>query len=290
MEQKSYTAAQKAQRHLKLLVVFAALLITLPVSAQAADKDISDTFIQNYIADKSVTSGMVVGYKAKDQKLVVPLTNKTARDMLGVVVPVNNTTFTLTSQATGNQQVLVAKSGTYPVLVSTQSGSIKNGDYLTVSALPGIAMKSTELQENIIGTATAGFDGKKNAIASATIKNSDGKTVNVTIGSVMVDLRLAPNPKYVRNNSLPGVVTSTANAVANKTVSLIQIYLSMALLTLTFFVVGVIFYGAVRSSIISIGRNPLSKNSVIKGLLKVLILGLLILGAGLTASYLVLKF
>jgi hypothetical protein len=185
--------------------------------------------------------------------------------------------------------VLVATSGDYKVLVSTQGGNVKSGDYLTMSALPGIAMKSSAYQEQIIGTAEADYSGK-NSLGTVSIKNTDGKKINVSIGTVAVSLRLAPNPTYVRNNSLPGTITNAANAVANKTVSLIQIYLSLALLTLTFFVVGVIFYGAVRSSITAIGRNPLSKRSVIKGLVKVLMLGLIILGAGLTGAYMVLKF
>jgi hypothetical protein len=150
-------------------------------------------------------------------------------------------------------------------------------------------MKASEYQAEIIGTASGDFNGG-HAIETVPIKNGEGRTINVSIGMVVVNLRLSPNPRYIRNNSLPGVITTAANAVANKSVGLIQIYLSMALLTLTFFVVGIIFYGAVRSSIISIGRNPLSKSSVIKGLFKVLVLGLIILGAGLTASYLVLKF
>jgi hypothetical protein len=301
MEQKRYTPLKVMNTYSRLLLMCVGLMLALPLSAAAAaaskepakppaDIDISSTIIKNYTADKSVTSGMIVGYKSKDKKIVVPLTNQTSRDMLGVVVPVDRATFTLTGQAAGSQQVLVAQSGDYPALVSTQGGAIKSGDYLTMSALPGIAMKSTAYQENIVGTATANFDGKKNAVANVSIKNSDGKKTDVTIGSVSVDLRLAPNPTYVRHNSLPGTLTTAANAVANKAVSLIQIYLSLALLTLTFFVVGIIFYGAVRSSIISIGRNPLSKQSVVKGLIKVLIIGLIILGAGLTAAYLVLKF
>lgn len=260
------------------------------VNAATPDKDISDTIIQNYKADPSVVSGMIVGYKGKDRTTVVPLTNKTARDMLGVVVPIDNAPFALTAQTVGSGQVLVATSGHYQALVSTQSGNVKSGDYLTMSALPGIVMKSSAYQENIVGTAEGDFSGGQKTIQTVPIKDGNGKTINVSIGTVPVNLRLAPNPSYVRNNSLPGVLTTAANAVANKTVSLIQIYLSIALLSLTFFVVGIIFYGAVRSSLISIGRNPLSRSSVIAGLLKVLVLGLIILGAGLVASYLVLKF
>jgi hypothetical protein len=258
--------------------------------ATASDKDISSTLVQNYKADSSVLTGMIVGFKGQDKSAVVPLTSKTARDMLGIVVSAGSATFTLTSQAAGTQQVLVAPSGNYPALVSTQGGNVKSGDYLTMSALPGIAMKASAYQEQIIGTANGDFSGGSHSIASVPVKNNTGQKVNVAIGTVAIALRLAPNPTYVRNNSLPGVITASANAVANKSVSLIQIYLSLSLLILTFFVVGIIFYGAVRSSIISIGRNPLSKRSVIAGLLKVLFLGVAILGSGLVGSYLVLKF
>jgi hypothetical protein len=49
----------------------------------------------------------------------------------------------------------------------------------------------------------------------------------------------------------------------------------------------VLLYGAVRNSIIAIGRNPLSRSSVLKGLLQVGLISVIILGAAGGAMYLV---
>src|SRR3954468_9304619 len=103
------------------------VLIVTPVGAAgAADRDISETVIQNHNADASVLPAMIVGYKGKDRPIVVPLSVKNIRDMLGVLIPVSYATFTLTSQTKSPHQVLVATSGDYPVLVSNQSGFIKS--------------------------------------------------------------------------------------------------------------------------------------------------------------------
>src|SRR4051794_33572219 len=186
------------------------LLLAAPLTLLAADRDISDTVIQNHNADASVVPGMIVGFKGRDRSVIVPLASKNSRDMLGVVVPVNNATFTLTRQSNSPSQVLVATSGNYQVLVSNQNGTIKTGDYLTMSAMPGIAMKVTQYQESVIGTATADFDGSKGVIETVPLKGAPSKT-KVAIGNITASVRLAPNPKYIRNNSLPGIITRTAN-------------------------------------------------------------------------------
>lgn len=264
----------------------------LPVKAFAnkSSTDISGALIQGYSADPSVLPGMFVQQQDKNRMLVVPLTDKDSSNMLGVVVSSNSAALTLTPQTSGNTQpVLVAPSGEYMVLASTQAGAIKPGDFLTMSSLAGIAMKASKDQENVVGRADTAFNGS-NALETATISVKGGKPQTVSIGDINVEVRLAPNPAFHSSNTLPGIVTKTADNIAQQSVPLIQVYLSLAILILTFFISGILFYGAVRSSLISIGRNPLSKKSVVLGLIKVLVVGLLILGAGIVGSYLVLKF
>ncbi len=71
----------------------------------------------------------------------------------------------------------VALSGRVPVIVSTENGPIKPGDYLTTSTIPGVAMKATK-GGSIIGTAMAVFDSEEVGLTLVFVKN----------GSVGVDL------------------------------------------------------------------------------------------------------
>lgn len=51
----------------------------------------------------------------------------------------------------------------------------------------------------------------------------------------------------------------------------------------------VLLYAGVRNAIISIGRNPMSRKSIVKALIQVILTSLLILIIGLFAVYLLLK-
>ena len=68
-----------------------------------------------------------------------------------------------------------------------------------------------------------------------------------------------------------------------------RIYLSIAITGLSIIVAITVLYSGVRNSIISIGRNPLSKKSIFRGLLEIILTAFLILIIGLFAVYLLLK-
>lgn len=70
--------------------------------------------------------------------------------------------------------VQLALSGRVPVKVSTESGAIVPGDYLTSSSLPGVAMKATKAG-SIIGQAMTGYEGEEVGIVTAFIKNGFGQ-------------------------------------------------------------------------------------------------------------------
>src|SRR5487761_1828759 len=218
-----------------LLVLFVLTSIStsflMPTKALATNQSaVAGAIIQSYNADPAVLTGMLVGLKPTDHTLVVPLSAKNSRNMLGVVVPASSTTLTLTPQSDANQQVLVATAGTYNVLVSNQNGKIKSGDYLTISSLSGIAMVASSQQQEIVGRAVASFSGGSSVIDTVPIKSSNGQISTVGIGRIAVDLRLAPNPLYTKSSTLPSVVSKTAIAIANKPVTLVQIYMSLILL------------------------------------------------------------
>jgi hypothetical protein len=278
------------RKHPGLIISFCSLLLLLviggPISAAAAGPGLSGSVAQSYSADSSVVQGMVVELNPKTQ-LAIPLTAKDIRNMLGVVVPTDDAAIVLTPQSSAAaKQVLIAGSGRYNLLVSNQNGPVKTGDYLTVSALPGISMKAGTEQAEIIGRAAGSFNGTSHAIATVPLKNAAGRASTVAIGQAAADVHLASNPLFEKNN-LPGFLNKAANKVANKPGS-IRIYLSSAVLLATIIISGFMFYGSVRSSIMATGRNPLAKKEIGRNLAQAIVSGMAIFLAGILAAYLIL--
>ncbi|HXR49557.1 MAG TPA: hypothetical protein VN778_00830, partial [Verrucomicrobiae bacterium] len=246
---------------------------------------------QSYNADTSVVqTGMLVELKPKDPTTVVPLPDSDIKHMLGVVVPQNNAAIVLTPQNVTTQQVLVATTGHYNVLATNQNVPIKVGDYLTISALDGVAMKASEAQSEVIGKAAGNFSGTANVIGQISLKDTLGHTSQVALGRIPLDITIAQNPLAAKSSDyVPSFLSKAAITVASKPVSAARIYLSMVLLFITAVFTGNMLYSGIRSGMIAVGRNPLSKKSIMRSLIETVIAGLIIFVAGVFAVYLLLK-
>ena len=259
-------------------------------TAPSTSVNITQAVTQSFNADPAVQLGMIVKLKDKDPSTVEPLDQKSLTKLLGVVVAPNDSTVTITPAKATKQQVFVASSGKYTTLVSNQNGAIKAGDFITASALAGIGMKADEGQSVILGKAAAAFTGTANVIGKVSLKNSLGKTTDVSLGRVAVVLDVSHNPLESKStNYVPGFLARTAQSVADKKVSAARIYLGLAVLALTTVITTNLVYSGVRNGMIAVGRNPLSKKSIIKSLIQTVIAGLIIFIVGVFAVYLMLK-
>jgi hypothetical protein len=185
----------------------------------------------------------------------------------------------------------VANSGRFTVLVSDQNGSVNIGDYITVSAVSGIGMKAGNVDPIILGKAIESFDaGDTNQVVNTvTVKDSKNQEQQLRIGQVLVDIGIGKNPLLKIDDSLPSILRRASELVAGKPVSAIRVYMALAVLAVSSLVAGSLIYSAVRSSLIAIGRNPLSKKSIIRGLFQVVIIGLSVFLSGVFGVYLLLK-
>jgi hypothetical protein len=279
---------------LKLLrssvVVLVGLLVLLgsPVWASAASSS-TQNVPQSYGADTVLRIGMIVGFKKGDASKVEPLSSDNVKALQGVVIAANDAAISL-SNGSSSTQVYVANYGRYNVLVSNQNGPIHIGDYISISSLNGIGMKAKDTEPIVLGKAAANFTGKGNGESRATVKNSDGSIVTVTIGMILVDITISGNPTQGHGlGDLPGFIQIASNSIAAKSVSAPRVYLSLAILLLTTVVAASILFSGVRSGIVSIGRNPLAKRYIIRGLLQVILASVIIFIIGLFAVYLLIK-
>lgn len=235
------------------------------------------------------TSSISQGFQSTDTKIVVGAlvslkqgtpntlelgTEDNAERLLGVVG--NKSVIELT---TGKSSVQVVTNGSVTVLVSDINGSIKDGDKIAASPIAGVGMKATA-STLVIGTAQADLSTADTDSRSVTDRHGKEKTVRIGAIPVQVD-KVFYQATPSQNSFLPPVLQQFASTVAGHEVSSMRVVISALLVLLLFTVVTVLLYSSIRSSIISIGRNPLSKESIYKSLLEVglSVLGMLVFAA-----------
>ena len=262
-----------------------ALLVAGPVMAQTYSGG-----VQGYAADTPLDTGTIVQLADKDADRVKVATKSELQNMFGVTVDRNQLPVMLSDENVENQ-VFVAASGTYNVLVSTEAGSIAAGDYVTLSSINGVAMKAGTEEKTVFGRANAGFDGSGVVLGAAPLKDTDSKTtstVKLATVPVTIDIKRNPNQKSTKAN-LPDALQRIGQAIAEKEVSPVRIYLSAGITAVSIIAAIAIVYAGVRNSVISIGRNPMSKKSIFRALLEIILTSLVIFIIGLFAVYLLLK-
>lgn len=268
------------------VIVIAASAVVLPVAAQTY----GGGSVQGYASDTPLDNGTIVQLTGKDANRVKIAKQAELQNMFGVVVDRNTLSVTLSSEALENE-TFVASSGTYNVLVSTQGGPIVSGDYVTLSSVNGVAMKAGTEEATIFGRANGPFDGKGITLGTTTLKDTNGNTnQTVTLGSIPVTIDIKKNPNIKSTESqLPDFLKRLGQEIAEKEVSPIRIYLSLGITAISIIAAIVIIYAGIRNSVISIGRNPMSKKSIFRALLEIILTSILILVIGLFAVYLLLR-
>lgn len=245
--------------------------------------------VQGYAATQTLNDGTIVILENAKSQTVAPASQSDLQNMFGVVVDPQQVPIKYSSADLQNE-TYVAVSGTYNVLVSTQGGDIAAGDYVTLSSLDGVAMKAGTTQSTVFGRAAGAFSSKSASLGTTTLKDSAGATKSVSLGvvPVTIDIRHNPNRKTTKVNA-PKFLEKIGQEIAQKTVSPIRIYISLAITAASIIIALVLLYAGVRNAIIAIGRNPMSKKSIFRALAEVVLTSILVLIIGLFAVYLLLK-
>ncbi len=268
--------------------VFAILMAFVAVGVAWA-ADYGGGNVQSYTATRAVDYGAIVELVNQETKEVKIASKDQLQSMFGVVVDPQQLPVRVSSGIAN--ETYVAVSGTYNVLVSTQGGDIAPGDYVTLSSISGIGMKAGTEEESVFGRAVAGFNSSSASRGSAEIKDVDGNLImTVQLGSIPVTIEIQKNPNEKSTKArVPEALERIGQAIAEKEVSAIRIYISLAITAISLVTALVVLYTGVRSSIISIGRNPMSKKSILRALLQIILTSFLILVIGLFAVYLLLR-
>ncbi len=267
---------------LALVVVFGSLFFTHSrMSAQSV--------VQSYGTSTNLEVGLMVELQPGNSSDVVALNQADATKMFGVVVNPNSAAESL-STVNSAHQAYVATTGNYQVLVDSENGSIHAGDYITISSVSGVGMKATSSDQIILGKTLSTFLGTTDSLGSTVLKSSNGQSSTVQLGLVDVSIEVAHNPLLQSSKpNLPGFLLSAGQSVANKPVSEGRVYIGLLILAISAIIAGSMLYAGIKSSIVSIGRNPLSKRSITRSLIQVTLTSLIVFILGLFAVYLLLR-
>jgi len=258
---------------LKILVLLTVVAVVLAPAKIAADG-----IIKSFKPKTSMQPGILVSLvkDSKDTVEILPANN--AQKVYGVVVDPSDVPLTIRKS---DVQVFVASTGNFPVLVSNQNGPIKNGDPISSSSTDGVAAKANLTQQYIIGRALADFNGGSSTI----FKTSDGSSAGIILAQIAPGI----NPQAKTDVGIPSNLRKISNSIAGKNVSALRIYGAVLVLFLGIIAAAILLLGGIKSGIGAIGRNPLSRKSIIKSLIQVVIVVGLVFVASLMGIYLLLK-
>lgn len=241
-------------------------MIASPLGAQGVS-----SIAQGFQASgANIVEGALVSLKP-DMPNTVELANPERIEKLVGIVGDNP----LIELSDGASALQVVTSGVTLALVSDINGDIQTGDRITASPIEGVGMKATQ-SGVVVGTAQASLSSV--GVSTRTMADKNGTQQEVRIGLIPLQVDtvfFAGEQTGNRSSIIPGAIQDLVNNIAGRQVSAVRILVAAILLALLFISVVVLLYSAVRSSIISIGRNPLSENAVHKSLFQV---GLTVVG------------
>lgn len=255
-------------RKIILLIIFLTSLFTffiLPRSVHAIEVTSEGLAVDVEVNAKNVPDGSIITInEGKYELSTIPYDPSIA----GVISYHPAAQF---SSGEKNKVPMVAY-GRAKVRVSTINGSIKNGDLITTSTIPGVGMKSKE-NGYIIGLALEDYDEK-----------DPNKTDTIYVS---LHLNFGMLASTVREN----LISSLQRGARAPFVSPLNTlrYLVAAFIAIFSFIAGFWFFGRVSSrGVEAIGRNPLARQFIILSVVFNVAITVVVMLAGVALAYLVL--
>lgn len=237
----------------------------------------ADSISLTFKAKTDIPVGSVVAISKDDPSTIELVPGGLSDQIYGVVIDPSDSAASIQLK---NRDVLVANGGIYSVLVNTQRGAISAGNYLTISSTDGVATKAIDVDTYVLGKAQENFDS-----TAPKAKLVGG------IPQALIKVQLEPGKNPLINNGglVPGSVRRLSESIAGRPLSAFKIYIVMAIFLITMTVSFLLIWVGVRSGILSIGRNPLSRHSIMQSLSQVIISSILVFFGGLVGIYLLLR-
>lgn len=218
------------------------------------------------IVDSKGNPGDIVSYKDGKYSLTDVFQDST---IYGVVVENPSISFV---DRNLEEAKLVTSVGEVLLNVSSKNGSIKEGDYVTSSDIPGVGVKAKE-DGQVLGIAMEEFSADKSDEIGQIYVLLDIKTMFFGKG-------LSGNILDIIRNSLTSPFMTPVQALR---------YLLAIAIIFASFVIGFSSFGRITgSSVEALGRNPLAGSAIRRVMFFNFILTFVIMAMGLIAAYFIL--
>ncbi len=260
------------------LLVFATLLLS-PSLIQAQNKPV-DVVTTLVVTDQEAVDGDIL--ISTDKGLTRAI--KAFDNQLFGVVQENSLAIYQSSETNAKP---VARTGIIYVNVTTLNGSINPGDYITSSPISG---KGQLAQESgyVLGVALEGFNEQTASQITYQGQNYRSGQVRIALRVEYAELSSPRSVSRLFGNLGNGIFTASQNP--EELTSIIRYAAAGFALVASFLIGFFTFYRSSVRGIEAIGRNPLAKNSIQFSIILNTILTILIIGAGIAASFLILRF
>lgn len=219
------------------------------------------------IADKDVKDGSVIS-ASNDQNGAKLTTTAYDPQVIGIVA--RDAAIIIDSE--DSEGLPVVSSGAVYILVSAKNGAIKKGDLLASSSTPGVAVKADQ-DGYVLGSALEDGDPNPN-----------------TTDKIAADVNLH---YYNSKPVFPGSLTDILKIVLLPTKegpSGFWKYLIAALVLIASIVLGFMTFGRTAAKgVEALGRNPAAGKIIHLGIIFNVIIVIVIIGAGLTIAFLILR-
>lgn len=224
----------------------------------------------SYRAKQPITNGSIVSLLPKQTDSVEPANIDNDARLLGVALASKDS---LLAVDANQGDVQVATSGNVNVLVSTINGAIAVGDKVAVSPLNGLGMKTTS-GARIIGLAQSAFNESSEGASVQTVSNKNNQKKQVSVGYVNLIIAIQTDTSSKTSDQGSGL-QKLGVSITGHSVSTLRVVLAIAVAVIAVIALVTLIYAAIYGSIISIGRNPLAKNTVLRTLTSVIVLAVI---------------
>jgi pyruvoyl-dependent arginine decarboxylase (PvlArgDC) len=256
--------------YIKFLILFLSIVVTSGFMSQGVQAQRLDTSfgVANYlpIAGENVKDGAIV--ISNSGRYQVSNLEYDAK-MMGVVSENPAIVFKVDDES----QTPVMPSGNTFVLVSAHNGSIKKGDLITTSAIPGVGMKAIR-SGYVLGNALEEFS-----------TNNPNEIRKISVG-----LNIRYNSfQSQTSSSLLNILNLSAIATTEEPTTVFKYFLAGLILVIAF-IIGFFSFGRIASTgIEALGRNPLASRMIHLGIMLNVLITVAIIAAGLVMAYFVIR-
>jgi len=230
----------------------------------------------------SVTEGMIVSVSQEAAGAVERASVNNAQYVAGIAVGEKTSSVALDNGSAST--IFVATTGTVNMYVSDVGGNIEEGDLISVSTIAGVGRKKARenTDKTIVAIAKSAFNSDTEGAKLFDLEHSG----EVYIGLVRADVLL--NEPFLEAAEDVDIVTRIGSSIVGKPVSLAQVMGAVVVVLAGMVISGAVLFGAIRGSLLSIGRNPLSANVIYSGMARVSGISVALMIIAIAAGYIVL--